>query len=80
MGKVTIVCTAISTVAVLIAFGKGMSVLQGGDIGSHLTWAMVALVSVLGANVMAMFHAAQSDRIIRELRAHLETLGVQRPD
>lgn len=80
MGKVTIVCAAISTVIVLITFGKGMSVLQGGDVGSHLTWAMASLISVLGANVMAMFHGAQSDRIIRELRAHLETLGVERSD
>jgi hypothetical protein len=34
---------------------------------------------VLGANVFAMFHAAQSDRIIRALRAELEKRDSQPP-
>lgn len=71
MGKVTIALTAISTVVLLVAFGKGMSILHGGDVGSHLSWAMAALVAALAANFVAMVHAAQSDRIIRELRALL---------
>jgi hypothetical protein len=71
MAKVTIALTVISTVVVLIAFGKGMSILRGGDVGSHLYWSMAALISVLAANFVAMVHAAQSDRIIRELRAML---------
>ena len=68
MGKVTIALTAASTVVLLITFGKGMSILHGGDVGSHLYWAMAALISALAANLVAMIHAAQSDRIIRELR------------
>ena len=58
-----------------------MGVLHGSDVGAHLTWALATLVSVLGANVFAMFHAAQSDRIIRALRAELATrVGQARPD
>jgi hypothetical protein len=52
-----------------------MSILRGGDVASHLYWAGASLVTVLGANMMAMFHAAQSDRIIRELRRRIENLG-----
>ena len=74
MGKVTICCLAISTVVMLIAFGQGIGLLHGGNVASHLGWAMATLISVLAANVIAMIHAAQSDRIIRTLRAHLHTL------
>jgi hypothetical protein len=71
MGKVTIALTATSTVILLVTFGKGMGILRGGDVGSHLYWAMATLLSVLAANFVAMVHAAQSDRIIRELRRRL---------
>jgi hypothetical protein len=72
MGKVTIALTAVSTAILLVTFGKGMSILRGGDVGSHLYWSMATLLSVLAANLVAMIHAAQSDRIIRELRHALE--------
>ena len=72
MGKVTIALTAVSTVVLLITFGKGMGILHGGDVASHLYWAMAALLTALSANFVAMVHAAQSDRIIRQLRALLE--------
>jgi hypothetical protein len=72
MGKVTIVLLLTSTVLLLVAFTKGLNVLHGSDdVMSHLTWALAALIAVLGANFFAIFHAAQSDRIIRELRAAL---------
>lgn len=74
MGKFTILCVAVSTVILLVTFGQGMGVLHGGNVASHLGWAMATLVSVLGANFIAMTHAAQSDRIIRALRARLEAL------
>jgi len=69
MGKVTIALSGLSTIVLLVTFGKGMRILQGGDVESHLYWAMATLLSVLGANLVAMVHAAQSDRIIRQLRA-----------
>ena len=73
MGKVTIGATLLSTVVLLITFGKGMLVLRGGaDIISHLQWAIATLVLVLSANVIAMVHAARADRLIDELRTALE--------
>ena len=70
MGKVTIVLLLGSTALLLVAFTKGLSLLHGSnDVMSHLYWAMAALMGALGANFFAIFHAAQSDRIIRELRA-----------
>jgi uncharacterized membrane protein len=72
MAKVSITMLTFSTALVLVAFGKGMSVLRGGDVESHFYWAMAALLSVLAANLMAIVHAAQSDRIIHELRRRAE--------
>jgi len=71
MGKVTIVAMLVSTGIMLVTFGRGMAVLHGGDVGAHLQWALIALVGVLVANCFAMVHAAQSDRIIRELRQYI---------
>ena len=75
MGKVTILLMMVSTIVMLVTFGKGMGILRGGEVESHLYWAGASLVTVLGANMMAMFHAAQSDRIIRELRDRAERDG-----
>jgi hypothetical protein len=74
MGRVTIGATVLSTIAFLITFGKGMLVLRGGadNVLSHLQWSVAALVLVLSANVIAIVHAARSDRLIAELRAALE--------
>jgi hypothetical protein len=72
MGKVTIVLLLGSTALLLVAFTKGLNLLHGGnDVMAHLYWALAALVGALAANFFAIFHAAQSDRIIRELRAAL---------
>lgn len=80
MGKVTIAATLISTVVLLVTFGKGMLVLRGGaDILSHLYWSVATLVLVLSANVIAMVHAARSDRLIAELRDALENERGRRP-
>jgi hypothetical protein len=68
MSRVTIALLAVSTVVVLVTFGQGLGVLRGGDLHTHLRWAMASLLTVLAANLVAMIHAAQSDRIIRELR------------
>lgn len=68
MGKITIFSLSVSTVVLLVTFGQGMGVLRGGDVATHLNWAMTTLVIVLSANLMAIVHAAQSDRVIRSLR------------
>ncbi len=73
MGKVTIVVLSVSTLVLIVAFTKGIGLLHGDrDVLSHLYWAVAALLGSLGANFIAMVHAAQSDRIIRQLRADLE--------
>lgn len=74
MGRVTIAATVLSTIVFLITFGKGMLVLRGGadTVLSHLQWSIATLVLVLSANVIAVVHAARSDRLIAELRAALE--------
>jgi hypothetical protein len=68
MGKITILSLSVSTAVLLATFGQGMGVLRGGDVTTHLNWAMATLVIVLSANLMAIVHAAQSDRLIRSLR------------
>lgn len=69
MGKVTIALLLTSTALLLVAFTKGIALVRGGhDVLSHLYWAMAALIGALAANMFAIFHAAQSDRLIRELR------------
>lgn len=78
MGKITILCVVVSTVVLLVTFGRGIEVLHGGDVASHLSWALAALVSVLAANFIAIVHAAQSDRVIRALRKQIEDLDRER--
>jgi hypothetical protein len=81
MGKVTIVLLLTSTVLLVVAFTKGVHLLRGGDdVWSHLYWALAALFGALAANFFAIFHAAQSDRIIRQLRAALERAGIDTTD
>ncbi len=75
MGRITIIWLLISTIVLLIAFGKGVGIIHGGDVMSHLYWAVAGLFTALGANLFAMFHAAQTDRIIRELRAEIQRTG-----
>jgi hypothetical protein len=82
MGRVTIIGTVLSTIGFLVTFGKGMLVLRGGaGILSHLYWAAATLVLVLSANVIAIVHAARSDRLIAELRSALEAeRAARRPE
>ena len=79
MAKVSIVCLVISTGVLLITFGQGMGLLRGGDVASHLYWAMGTLMCVLAANLIAIVHAAQSDRVIRGLRQQVEKTASRRP-
>jgi hypothetical protein len=66
----------VSTLVVVIAFTKGVNLLYGSrDVQSHLYWAVGALFGSLTANLFAIMHAAQSDRIIRQLRAALTAGG-----
>jgi hypothetical protein len=81
MGKFTIVLLLTSTALLLVAFTKGIGLLRGGtDVWAHLYWALAALVGTLAANCFAIFHAAQSDRLIRQLRAALDRAGIRLTD
>jgi predicted Co/Zn/Cd cation transporter (cation efflux family) len=72
MGKVSIALLLASTVFVIAAFVNGLNTIHdGGSVLTHSYWALAALFAVLGANFFAMFHAAQSDRLIRALRRAL---------
>ena len=73
MGKVSIFLLLLSTAVVIGAFVNGLNtVREPADMLHHAYWALAALFAVLSANFFAMFHAAQSDRLIRSLRAALE--------
>lgn len=72
MGKVSIALLLASTVLVIAAFVNGLNTVhEGGSVLNHSYWALAALFAVLGANFFTMFHAAQSDRLIRTLRRAL---------
>lgn len=85
MGKVSIVLLLASTALVIVAFVNGLNTIhEGGSVLNHSYWALAALFAVLAANFFAMFHAAQSDRLIealrRALRAELEKQGLSDPE
>lgn len=73
MSRVTIVLLLASTAVVVAAFVNGLNTVRAPDeVLRHSYWALAALFAVLGANFFAMFHASQSDRLIRALRHALE--------
>ncbi len=72
MGKVSIALLLVSTVFVVVAFVNGLNTFHdSASVLNHSYWALAALFAVLAANFFAMFHAAQSDRLIRALREAL---------
>ena len=72
MGKVSILLLLASTAAVIATFVNGLNIVHdSAGVLQHSYWALGALFAVLAANFFAMFHAAQSDRLIRALRAAL---------
>jgi hypothetical protein len=72
MGKVSILLLLVSTGVVIATFVNGLGTVREPDaVLRHATWGLAALFAVLAANFFAMFHAAQSDRLIRALRRAL---------
>ena len=72
MGKVSILLLLSSTAAVIATFVNGLNIVHdNAGVLQHSYWALGALFAVLAANFFAMFHAAQSDRLILALRAAL---------
>ena len=73
MAKVTILLLLLSTGVVVATFVNGLNgVHDNAAVLNHSYWALAALFAVLAANFFAVFHAAQSDRLIAALRRELE--------
>jgi hypothetical protein len=72
MGKISILFLVLSTAVVTGAFINGLNTIHdAAGVLNHSYWALAALFAVLSANFFAIFHAAQSDRLIRALREAL---------
>ncbi|HUO05176.1 MAG TPA: hypothetical protein VMU16_08265 [Candidatus Binataceae bacterium] len=76
MTRVTIALTIGGLLILFVAYAKGVSVIHGGDVVSHMYWATAALTLVALANFIAVAHLARSERMIRELRALCEKNGI----
>jgi len=76
MTRVTIVLTLVGLALLLIAYAKGVSVIHGGDVLSHMYWATAALCAVALANFIAVAHLARAERMIQALRALCEQHGI----
>ena len=76
MTRVTILLTLGGLILLFIAYAKGVGVIHGGDVVSHMYWATAALLLVALANFIAIAHLARSERMLQELRALCEKNGI----
>jgi hypothetical protein len=76
MTRVTIALTLAGLVLLFIAYAKGVGVIHGGAVVSHMYWATAALVAVALANFIAIAHLARAERMIQQLRALCEKNGI----
>ena len=76
MTRVTIALTIGGLLILFVAYAKGVSVIHGGDVVSHMYWATAALFFVALANFIAIAHLARAERMIQELRALCEKNGI----
>ena len=76
MTRVTIALTLIGLGILFVAYGKGVRVIHGGDVLSHMYWATAALCMVALANFIAIAHLARAERMIQQLRALCEKNGI----
>lgn len=76
MTRVTIALTLIGLGVLFYAYAKGVQVIHGGPVLSHMYWATGALFMVALANFIAIAHLARAERMIRELRALCEKNGI----
>ena len=76
MTRVTIALTLIGLGILFVAYAKGVRIIHGGDVLSHMYWATAALCMVGLANFIAIAHLARAERMIRELRALCEKNGI----
>lgn len=80
MTRVTIALTLAGLVLLFIAYAKGVGVIHGGSVVSHMYWATGALLAVALANFIAIAHLARAERMLRQLRALCEQHGIKYGD
>ena len=76
MTRVTIALTLIGLGILFVAYAKGVRVIHGGDVLSHMYWATAALFTVALANFIAIAHLARAEKMIQQLRALCEKNGI----
>ncbi|HVN26952.1 MAG TPA: hypothetical protein VMT64_00620 [Candidatus Binataceae bacterium] len=76
MTRVTIALTLIGLAVLFVAYGKGVRVIHGGDVLSHMYWATAALFMVALANFIAIAHLARAEKMIQQLRTLCEKNGI----
>jgi hypothetical protein len=76
MTRVTIALTLIGLGLLFIAYAKGVRVIHGGDVLSHMYWATAALCMVGLSNFIAIAHLARAEKMIQQLRALCEKNGI----
>ncbi len=76
MTRVTIALTIAGLAILFVAYAKGVGVIHGGSVISHMYWATGAMLMVGLANFIAIAHLARSERMIQQLRALCEKHGI----
>jgi hypothetical protein len=76
MTRVTIGLTLLGLMILFVAYAKGVGVIHGGDVLSHMYWATAAVLAVALANFIAVAHLARAERMLRRLRALCEQRGI----
>lgn len=77
MTRVTIALMLAGLAALAVGYSKGVGIIHGGDVLSHMYWSTGAIFGVLLGDVIAIAHLSRAERMIRELRALCERNGIQ---
>ena len=76
MTRVTIALTIAGLAVLFVAYGKGVGVIHGGSVVTHMYWATAAILMVALANFIAIAHLARAERMIQRLRTLCEEHGI----
>jgi len=76
MTRITIALTIAGLAVLFVAYAKGVGVIHGGSVLTHMYWATAAMLLVSLANFIAIAHLARAERMIRQLRTLCEEHGI----
>ncbi|HTR60705.1 MAG TPA: hypothetical protein VMH37_03315 [Candidatus Binataceae bacterium] len=76
MTRITIALTIAGLAVLFVAYAKGVGVIHGGSVITHMYWATAAMLLVALANFIAIAHLARAERMIRQLRTLCEEHGI----